>query len=77
MGSSTKRAPRLCTCSFAAGRMSYPDTTAPSRRPVAMAWSPETPAPITRTLAGGIVPAAVVSMGNILGKMSAATTTAL
>src|SRR5438874_2535027 len=38
--------------------MSYPDTTPPSRRAVAMAWSPETPAPITRTVAeeGQIVP---------------------
>ena len=77
MGSSTKRPPRLCTCSFAAGRKSYAEATAPRRRAVAIACSPATPAPITRTRAGVIVPAAVVSIGKILGSVSAAINTAL
>ena len=56
---------------------SYAEVTAPSRRAVAMAWSPATPAPMTRTRAGVIVPAAVVSMGNNRGNVSAARMTAL
>ena len=63
-GSSTKRPPRLWTCSLAAGRRSYAEVTAPSRRAVAIAWSPATPAPMTSTRAGVIVPAAVVSIGK-------------
>ena len=51
--------------------------TAPSRRAVAIAWSPATPAPITRTRAGVMVPAAVVSIGNMRGRVSAAIRTAL
>ena len=43
--------------------MSKPVTMAPRRLAVAIAWSPATPAPRTRTLAGRIVPAAVVSSG--------------
>ena len=42
-----------------------------------MACKPATPAPIIRTLAGVIVPAAVMSMGNIFGKALAAINTAL
>ena len=38
-------------------------TTAPSRRAVAIACSPATPAPSTSTVAGRIVPAAVISIG--------------
>ena len=43
--------------------MSVAETTAPSRRAVAIACRPATPAPITNTLAGGTVPAAVISIG--------------
>lgn len=39
-------------------------TLAPSRRAVAMACSPATPAPITNTLAGVTMPAAVMNMGK-------------
>jgi len=42
-----------------------------------MAMSPATPAPITNTLAGKSVPAAVISIGKILGRTSAAMTAAL
>ena len=51
--------------------------TAPSLRAVEMACSPATPAPITNTRAGVIVPAAVVSMGKNRGSVSAAISTAL
>ena len=50
---------------------------APSRRAVAIACSPATPAPITNTRAGATVPAAVVSIGNIFGSRAAASSTAL
>src|SRR5208283_3821590 len=73
----TKRPPRLCTCSFAAGLKSYAEITAPKRRAVAIACSPATPQPITNTRAGVTVPAAVVSMGKMRGWDSAASSTAL
>ena len=73
----TKRAPRLSTCSLTTGRMSKPVTTAPSRRAVAIACRPATPAPSTNTLAGRTVPAAVMSMGKNLGSASAARSTLL
>ena len=76
-GSSTNFAPRLSTCSFTAGRTSYASTMAPSRRAVAIACSPATPAPTTSTRAGATVPAAVVSMGKIFGSIPAAMSTAL
>ena len=41
-----------------------------------MAWSPATPAPITSTLAGGTVPAAVMNMGKNLARCSAAASPA-
>ena len=44
-----------------------PRTLAPSRRAVAMACSPATPAPTMKTRAGAIVPAAVISIGNMRG----------
>jgi len=44
---------------------------------VAIAWSPATPAPITSTFAGGIVPAAVVSMGKKVSTSWAARSTAM
>src|SRR5579883_737100 len=50
---------------------------APSRRAVAIACKPATPAPITSTFAGAIVPAAVISIGNMRGRASAAMRTAL
>ena len=59
-------------CSLTAARTSYPLTTAPNRRAVAMACKPATPAPRTSTLAGGIVPAAVVSIGKNFGSSDAA-----
>ena len=43
---------------------------------MAIAWSPATPAPMMNTFAGAIVPAAVIIMGNNLGKASAANSTA-
>ena len=77
MGSSTKRPPKLCTCSLAAGLKSYAEITAPRRRAVAIACNPATPQPITNTRAGVMVPAAVVSMGKMRGWQSAAISTAL
>ena len=50
---------------------------APSRRAVAMACRPATPAPMTSTRAGGTVPAAVIIIGMALPKVSAPTSTAL
>ena len=45
---------------------------APSRRAVAIACSPATPAPSTSTFAGRTVPAAVVSIGKKRGSSWAA-----
>ncbi len=53
------------------------ETTPPSRRAVAIAWRPATPAPITNTLAGEILPAAVVSIGKNLPDVDAPMRTAL
>ncbi len=50
--------------SLAAGRTSVAETMAPSRRAVAIACSPATPAPTTNTRAGGTVPAAVIIMAK-------------
>ena len=44
---------------------------------MAIACSPATPAPMISTRAGVMVPAAVVSMGKIRGRVSAAMSTAL
>jgi len=57
--------------------MSYAEATAPSRRAVAIACNPATPAPMMSTRPGVIVPAAVVSIGKMRGKVSAAMMTAL
>ena len=54
-------------------RTSYALTTAPSRLDVAIACSPATPAPSTRTSAGWTVPAAVMISGKNGGSRSAAT----
>ena len=69
---SRNAAPSDSTCSRTAGRTSKPETTAPSRLAVAIAWRPATPAPSTSTFAGGTVPAAVISMGRKRGSRSAA-----
>ena len=61
---SRKARAEALTCSATAGRTSNAETTAPSRRAVAIAWRPATPAPITSTRAGAIVPAAVISIGK-------------
>jgi NAD/NADP transhydrogenase alpha subunit len=58
-------------------RTSVADTCAPSRLAVAIAWSPATPTPITNTLAGLTVPAAVIIIGNARPKLSAEWITAL
>jgi hypothetical protein len=42
-----------------------------------MACNPATPAPITSTRAGATVPAAVINIGNMRGKLSAASSAAL
>ena len=52
--------PIEATSSAEAGRMSLAETRAPSRFAVPIACSPATPAPRTSTLAGGMVPAAVM-----------------
>ena len=49
---------------LAAGRTSVAETMAPSRRAVAIACNPATPAPITKRRAGGTVPAAVIIIGK-------------
>ena len=41
-----------------------------------MACNPATPAPMTKTFAALIVPAAVIIMGKIFGRASAASSTA-
>ena len=76
MSSSRKRAPSDSICSLTAERTSKACTTAPSRRAVAIACSPATPAPSTSTLAGRTVPAAVVSMGKKRGSSWAAISAA-
>lgn len=53
-------APSDSTYSFTAALVSKALTTAPSDLAVAMADSPATPPPITKTFAGGSLPAAVI-----------------
>jgi hypothetical protein len=55
--------------SFAAGRTSVAETRPPRRRAVAIACRPATPAPMTKTLAAGTVPAAVISIGKPRSKV--------
>jgi hypothetical protein len=50
---------------------------APSRRAVAIAWSPATAAPTTNTFAGGTMPAAVISIGKYRLSSAAASSTPL
>ena len=59
-----KLAPSDSICSFAARRMSVASTLQPRRFAVAMACKPATPAPKITALAGGTVPAAVMSSGQ-------------
>lgn len=56
----TNSAPSDSTYSFTAGRVSVPLTMAPRLLAVAIAARPATPPPITNTLAGGSLPAAVI-----------------
>src|SRR5688500_5181929 len=56
--------------------MSKACTRAPSRRAVAIAWSPATPAPMISTRDGAMVPAAVISIGSSLLDAVAASSTA-
>ncbi len=72
-----KRPPSDSTCSLTAGRTSETSTTAPRRLAVAMAWRPATPAPMTTTRAGLMVPAAVIRSGMYLGSRQAVRSTAL
>ena len=69
-------APRLSTCSRTAGRVSNARTTAPRLRAAAIAASPATPAPTTRTCAGLARPAAVIWPGKNRPKLLAASITA-
>ena len=57
-------APSDLICSLVAERTSVALTCAPRRLAVAIAWRPATPTPITNTLAGLTVPAAVIIIGN-------------
>ena len=70
-------APRDSICSLAAGLTSNPLTIAPKFLAVAIAERPATPPPITRTLAGGNLPAAVICPVKNLPKFYAAMMTAL
>ena len=69
-------APRLCTCSFTAGRTSVAVTMPPRRRAVAIACRPATPTPITNTFAAGTVPAAVIIIGKARPNSADASITA-
>ena len=57
--------------------MSKPQTIAPNDFAVAIADNPATPPPITKTLAGGNLPAAVIYPVKNLPKLLAASKTAL
>ena len=69
--------PRLSTCSLEAILTSVACTIAPILFAVAIAWSPATPAPTTRTFAADIVPAAVIIIGMAFSKIEKESTTAL
>lgn len=64
MLTSKNSAPSDSICSFTAGLTSNPLTTAPILLAVPMAARPATPPPITSTLAGGTLPAAVICPVN-------------
>ena len=66
----------LSTCSATSGRVSKARTIAPMLLAVPMADRPATPAPMTSTLAGGILPAAVIWPVKKRPKCCAASTMA-
>ena len=70
-------APNDSTCYLTAGRVSNPRTIAPKDLAVAIAAKPATPPPMTKILAGGSFPAAVICPVKNLPKFSAAIMTAL
>ncbi len=66
----------LSTCSLTSGRVSKARTMAPMLFAAPIAARPATPAPMTRTLAGGTLPAAVIWPVKKRPKCWAASTTA-
>ena len=72
-----KSASILSTCSFTSGLVSNALTIAPILFAAPIAAKPATPAPMTRTFAGGIFPAAVICPVKNLPKCCAASTIAL
>ena len=70
-------APRLLACSRTASRVSKTRTIAPRDLAAPMAASPATPPPMTNTLAGGTLPAAVICPVKNRPKWWAASITAL
>ena len=69
--------PKLSTCYFDAALTSVANTIAPILLAVAIACKPATPAPITKTLAAGIVPAAVIIIGIAFSNLANDSITAL
>ena len=69
--------PKLSTCSFDAALTSVAETIAPNLFAVATACKPATPAPMTKTLAAGTVPAAVIIIGTAFSNSATQSTTAL
>lgn len=74
---SMNSAPKDSTYSLTAALVSKPLTIAPKLLAVAIADNPATPPPITKTLAGGNLPAAVIWPVKNLPKCEAASITAL
>ena len=66
----------LSICSLTTGRVSKERTIAPRPLATPIAARPATPAPMTRTLAGGTLPAAVIWPVKKRPKLLAASTTA-
>ena len=69
--------PKLSTCSLEAILTSVAKTIAPILLAVAIACSPATPAPTTKTFAAGTVPAAVIIIGIAFSKKAKDSITAL
>lgn len=63
-------APRDSTCSFTTDLVSKARTTAPIHLACPIAANPATPPPMTKTLAGGTLPAAVICPKFTLKKRS-------
>ncbi len=76
MSTVTNCAPIDSTCSATSGRTSNARTTAPIEPAAPIAASPATPAPTTKTRAGGTFPAAVTWPVNWRPNAWAASTTA-